>query len=71
MNPSLVQELPRVQERLESLAATWEEREGRPFLVRGKDVTTYLEELWETYDQRKEQEKAKRVSGEIVSLPDL
>lgn len=56
-------ELPRVQERLETLAAVWNTRKGRPFMVHGKEVSAYLAELWETYDQHKEQEKAKRVQA--------
>lgn len=59
---SLLQELPRVQERLETLAAAWEEREGRPFLVHGQEVPAYLDGLWGTYEHHKEMEKAKRVS---------
>ena len=60
---TLTQELPRVQDKLETLAAAWEERNGCPFLVYGQEVMTYLDNLWEGHDRQREVEKAKRVSG--------
>ncbi|KAG0715191.1 Protein regulator of cytokinesis 1 [Chionoecetes opilio] len=56
-------ELPRVQERLEILAAAWEDGSGRPFLVYGQEVVSYLQDLWDSRERRREDEKAKRVQA--------
>ncbi|XP_053650951.1 protein regulator of cytokinesis 1 isoform X2 [Cherax quadricarinatus] len=61
-------ELPRVQERLIERVLAWEEREGRPFMIYGMQITQYMEELWESHDVKKEVEKNKRLQAKGVDV---
>lgn len=56
-----------MEEKLKELAGKWAGQEGREFEVYGLPVMQYIDELWNSHDKHREQEKNKRVSGEEIT----
>lgn len=55
-------ELPRVEKEVEDFAKNFEERNGQPFLVKGRSVGDYILDHWHRYHDQRKQEKKERVS---------